>query len=133
MKEEALSALTSAVLSSSSGVPRIPTAPGEDVDMMDEEEGDAEVPRVESMEDFELCRIVKDRWKSNAASSASASVSYETLDPSTPIKGLLNNWEVLYVQFRDEDGMFSLSLSSATFAHRVQVIYCLSRFLSLPS
>ncbi|KAH0840154.1 hypothetical protein J3R83DRAFT_1137 [Lanmaoa asiatica] len=104
LKEEALSALTSAVLSSSSGVPRIPTAPGEDVDMMEEEEADAEIPRVESTEDFELCRAVKDKSKSNAASSASAAVPYETLDPSTPIKGLLSNWEILYVQFRDEDG-----------------------------
>ncbi|KAG8218882.1 hypothetical protein J3R82DRAFT_4561 [Butyriboletus roseoflavus] len=99
LKEEALSALTSAVLSSSSSVPRIPTAPGEDIDMMD-----AEVPRVESTEDFELCRVVKDKGKSNAASSASPPVSYETLGPATPIKGLLNNWETLYVQFRDEDG-----------------------------
>lgn len=74
-----------------------------------EVEGDAEVPRVESMEDFELCRIVKDKWKSNAASSSSTPVSYETLGPSTSIKGLLNNWETLYVQFRDEDGLFPLS------------------------
>ena len=109
LKEEALSALTSDVLSSSSGVPRIPTAPGEDFDMMDGGEGDGETPRVESTEDFELCRIVKDKGKSTAASSAYAPVSYETLDPATPIKGLFNNWETLYVQFRDEGGMLSLS------------------------
>lgn len=100
LKEEALSALTSTVLLSS--------APGED-DMMDEGNGNTEVPRVQSTEDFELCRAVKDKGRSNAASSA---VSYEILDPSTPIKGLLSNWETLCVQFRDEDGMFSFTLSS---------------------
>jgi hypothetical protein len=104
LKEEALSALTSGVLSSS-------TAPSEDVEM-DEEDGDTEVPRVESTEDFELCRAVKDKGKSNAASSASAPASYETLNPSTPIKGLLSNWETLYVQFRDEDGnLFPVQVS----------------------
>ncbi|KIK82050.1 hypothetical protein PAXRUDRAFT_730887 [Paxillus rubicundulus Ve08.2h10] len=104
IKDEALSALTSDVLlSSSSGVPRIPTAPGEDLEMSDEQEGgDGEVPRVKSTEDFELCRGVKDKGKSNATSSAP--MSYETLDPSNPIKGLLSNWEVLYIQFRDEEG-----------------------------
>jgi len=66
--------------------------------MSDEEaSGEEEVPRVKSTEDFELCRGVKDKGKSNAT-------SYETLDPSNPIKGLLSNWEVLYVQFRDGEG-----------------------------
>ncbi|KAF8835967.1 hypothetical protein BDN67DRAFT_974732 [Paxillus ammoniavirescens] len=104
IKGEALSALTSDVLlSSSSGVPRIPTAPGEDLEMSYEEEsGEGEVPRVKSTEDFELCRVVKDKGKSNATSSTPT--SYEALDPSNPIKGLLSNWEVLYVRFRDGEG-----------------------------
>ncbi|KAF8450262.1 hypothetical protein L210DRAFT_3520165 [Boletus edulis BED1] len=101
VKEEALSALTSDVLASPSGVPHFPTVPGEDVDMVDE---NAQVPRIQSTEDFELCRAVKDKGKSNAASSVSTPVSYEILNPSTPVKGLLSNWEMLYVQFRDEDG-----------------------------
>ncbi|KAN0097222.1 hypothetical protein V8E55_001668 [Tylopilus felleus] len=104
LKEEALSALTSSLLSSSSGVPQFPTAPGEDVDMVDEEDGASEIPHVRSTDDFELCRAVKDKGKSNAASSASAPVPYEPLNESAPIKGLLSNWEMLYVQFRDEDG-----------------------------
>ena len=78
---------------------------------MSEEGGDAEVPRVESTEEFELCRAVKDKGKSNAASSTSPP-AYETLNPSMPIKGLLSNWEMLYVQFRDEDGMFFLLSSN---------------------
>jgi len=85
------------VLSAPSSIP----APGEDIEMGEEE---GEVPRVESTEEFELCRAVKDKGKSNAASSTSTPASYETLNPSMPIKGLLSNWETLYVQFRDEDG-----------------------------
>ena len=111
LKEEALSALTSDVLLSSSGMARIPTAPGEDDNIMDEDGENGEVPRVTSTGDFELCRVVKDKGKSNAASGP-APVSYEILSSSTPIKGLLNNWESLYVQFRDEDGMFSSHLFS---------------------
>ncbi|KAF9226768.1 hypothetical protein BS17DRAFT_776102 [Gyrodon lividus] len=104
IKDEALSALTSDVLfSSSSGLPRLPTAPGEDHEMLDEEGGDeGQILRVNSIKDFELCRGVKDKGKSNATSSTPT--SYETLDPSKPIKGLLSNWEVLYIQFRDEEG-----------------------------
>ena len=77
--------------------------------MTDEEGANSEVPRVQSMEDFELCRAIKDKGKSSAASSASASMLYETLKPSAPIKGLLSNWETLYVQFKDENGVLSLS------------------------
>ncbi|KAF9238814.1 hypothetical protein BU15DRAFT_47316 [Melanogaster broomeanus] len=79
IKHEALSALTS-----------------------DDEGDEVEVPRVKSTEDFELCRAVKDKGKTNAM--LSTPTSYDTLDPSNPIKGLLSNWEVLYVQFRDEEG-----------------------------
>lgn len=74
---------------------------------MDEEGGDSELPRVGSTEDFELCRVVRDRGRLNATLSAPAPVLYEALNPSTPIKGLLSNWETLYVQFRDEEGMLS--------------------------
>lgn len=107
------------------------TAPSDDVEM-DEEDGDTEVPRVESTEDFELCRAIKDKGKSNAASSASALASYETLNPSTPIKGLLSNWETLYVQFRDEDGTrFPLS-SNDFLLIDAKVIYYLSKFPNPP-
>lgn len=60
--------------------------------------GNEEIPNVQSMDDFELCRAVKDRGK------ASAATTYEVLDARSPIRGLLSNWEELYVQFRDEDG-----------------------------
>lgn len=113
LKEEALSALTSPVLSTPSGAPHIPTAPGEDDDMMDENESTCQEPRVQSTEDFELCRAVKDKGKSN---SLAPPVSYDTLDPSMPIKGTLSHWETLYVQFKDEDGMlFAFSCSDSLY------------------
>ena len=83
---------------------RIPTAPGEDEDMFDIDErgadgsGNEEIPSVQTMDGFELCRAVKDRGK--------ATTSYEVLDATSPIRGLLSNWEELYVQFRDEDGRY---------------------------
>ncbi|KAH7887479.1 hypothetical protein F5I97DRAFT_836836 [Phlebopus sp. FC_14] len=65
LKEEALSALTAEVLLSSSAppTPRIPTAPGEDDEMLDEEgeSGGEGLPRVKATPDFELCRAVKDK------------------------------------------------------------------------
>ncbi|KAG6334869.1 hypothetical protein ID866_4229 [Astraeus odoratus] len=57
-----------------------------------------DIPPVESTDDFELCRAVKDRGKSSEKST------YEVLDSACLIRGLLNNWEELYVQFRDQDG-----------------------------
>ncbi|KAI6034952.1 hypothetical protein F5J12DRAFT_886783 [Pisolithus orientalis] len=58
-----------------------------------------DIPTVTSTDDFELCRAIRSS-KQNAA----ASPSYEVLDADSPIRGLLNNWEELYVQFRDENG-----------------------------
>lgn len=90
----------------------IPTVPGQDQDVFDAGvNGSAaadtheEIPRVTSIDDFELCRIVKDKGKS----SSGAGSTYEVLDPASPIMGLLGNWEVLYVKFRDEDGKSSLA------------------------
>ncbi|KAL4076281.1 hypothetical protein J3A83DRAFT_4089630, partial [Scleroderma citrinum] len=60
--------------------------------------GNEDIPNVQSTDNFELCRAIKDRGKSNAVTA------YEVLDPTAPIRGLLGNWEELYVQFRDEDG-----------------------------
>ena len=61
--------------------------------------GNEEIPSVQSTDDFELCKAVKDRGK--------ATTSYEVLDATSPIQGFLHYWEELYVQFRDEDGRYS--------------------------
>ncbi|KAH7931324.1 hypothetical protein BV22DRAFT_1077247 [Leucogyrophana mollusca] len=55
-----------------------------------------DVPQVSSLDEFELCRAVKDKGK--------ITTQYETLDGSQPVKGVLSNWEVIYLQFRDEAG-----------------------------
>lgn len=75
LKDEALSALTSRVATE-----------------------DDSFPHVQSTSDFELARAVKEKEKGRSG------VTYETLDVDKAIRGLLTNWEVLYVQFRDEDG-----------------------------
>ncbi|KAH7916791.1 hypothetical protein BJ138DRAFT_1121597 [Hygrophoropsis aurantiaca] len=55
-----------------------------------------DLPPVSSSEEFELCRAVKDKER--------ASVQYATMNGSLPVKGVLSNWEVVYLQFRDEAG-----------------------------
>lgn len=106
LKAEALSALSSTVLRESTDpvLDRIPTAPGEDEEMFDVDgngngSANEDIPVVTSTDDFELCRAIKDRGKQNAAVSA-----YEVLDPDSPVRGLLNNWEELYVRFRGKNG-----------------------------
>jgi uncharacterized protein with PIN domain len=75
LKDEALSALTSRVATE-----------------------DDSFPHVQSTSDFELARAVKEKEKGRSG------VTYETLEVDKAIRGLLTNWEVLYFQFRDEDG-----------------------------
>ncbi|KAG0703913.1 hypothetical protein DFH29DRAFT_914671 [Suillus ampliporus] len=75
LKDEALSALTSRVATE-----------------------DESFPRVNTTSDFELARSVKEKEKSRSG------VTYEVLEPDKTIRGLLMNWELLYFQFRDEDG-----------------------------
>ncbi|KAI5993662.1 hypothetical protein EDD15DRAFT_915169 [Pisolithus albus] len=104
LKAEALSALSSPVLREPTDSDRIPTAPGEDEEMLDVDgSGNAnaneDIPVVTSVDDFELCRAIRDRGRQSSAAPA-----YEVLDTDSPIRGLLNNWEELYVQFRDENG-----------------------------
>ncbi|KAG2156375.1 hypothetical protein DEU56DRAFT_766782 [Suillus clintonianus] len=75
LKDEALSALTSRVAIE-----------------------DENFPRVSSTSDFELAHAVKEKEKSKSG------VTYEALEAEKAIRGLLSNWEILYFQFRDEDG-----------------------------
>jgi len=75
LKDEALSALTSRVATE-----------------------DDSFPHVQSTSDFELACAVKGKEKGRSG------VTYEALEADKAIRGLLTNWEVLYFQFRDEDG-----------------------------
>ncbi|KAI6135143.1 hypothetical protein EDD17DRAFT_1434543, partial [Pisolithus thermaeus] len=83
LKAEALSALSSPDMF--------------DVDGNGNGNANEDIPVVTSADDFELCRAI--RGKQNAAPTA-----YEVLDAESQIRVLLNNWEEVYVQFRDENG-----------------------------
>jgi len=76
LKEEVLSALTALYLHGDR-VPQVPTA--------------------NTVDDFELCRAVKEKGKPTG--------NYELLDhASGRVKDHLVNWDSVYIQFRDESG-----------------------------
>jgi len=55
-----------------------------------------DVPTVNSIEDFELCRALKEKGKPTGA--------YEVLSPAQKVKDDLVNWDTVYIQFRDDSG-----------------------------
>lgn len=79
LKEEVLSALT-ALYSRGNRVPQVPAA--------------------KAVDDFELCRAVKEKGKPTG--------EYELLDHvSGRVKDHLVNWDSVYIRFRDESGTSS--------------------------
>jgi hypothetical protein len=81
LKEEVLSALTALYLHGDR-VPQVPTA--------------------KTVDDFELCRTVKEKGKPTG--------DYELLDhASGRVKDHLANWDSVYIRFRDESGTPSTS------------------------
>jgi hypothetical protein len=77
LKEDVLSALT-ALYSHGDRVPQVPTA--------------------KTVDDFELCRAVKEKAKPTG--------DYELLDAvSGRVKDSFVNWDSVYIRFRDESGM----------------------------
>jgi len=89
LKEEVLSALTALYLHGDR-VPQVTTA--------------------KTIDDFELCRAVKEKGKPTG--------EYELLDhASSRVKDHLVNWDSIYIRFRDESGTSStprLLLSTTT-------------------
>lgn len=72
-----------------------------------------EVPKVESEDEFELCRAIKDkgRW----------SGKFERMEGRTTVKSSLSNWETVFVQFKDmEKGEWYIILLRY---RRVVIIY----------
>jgi hypothetical protein len=55
-----------------------------------------DVPKVMDERDFEISRAVKDKGKTT--------VEYEVLEGSQTVKDTLTNWEVLFLQFRNQSG-----------------------------
>lgn len=99
LKEEALSVLQAEVLRKSGD---------EDVNMdlglvpdLDPN-GEWEVPMVKSVDAFELSRAIKERGRPTG--------QYEVLSTKETVKQSLMNWESLFIQFRDENGEWSLIL-----------------------
>ncbi|EIN10486.1 hypothetical protein PUNSTDRAFT_142493 [Punctularia strigosozonata HHB-11173 SS5] len=61
-------------------------------------EDGSDVPQLSSPDDFELCRSVRDQ---DAYRRGVLIVEYKVLDGKASVKGSLNNWESLFVQFKD--------------------------------
>ncbi|THH02149.1 hypothetical protein EW026_g644 [Hermanssonia centrifuga] len=90
LKNEALGALQSDVLNSHQEI---------DVDM----DSEWTVPQVGSVDDFELCRAIKEKGRPTGR--------YELLSTTDIVKQALVNWESLFVQFKDANGEWQLSLN----------------------
>ncbi|KAI1796082.1 hypothetical protein LXA43DRAFT_1090176 [Ganoderma leucocontextum] len=88
IKEEALDALQSGVV----GAP----IHSESAMEVDEDDPEWEVPKVESTEDFELARQVKEKGRPTGR--------YEQLEAKTQLKNVLANWDPVFVQFKDANG-----------------------------
>ena len=61
---------------------------------------DTELPTVTSEDDFEISQVVKDR--------ATTTVKHVVVDATGDqiVKSTFTNWEVVYIQFKDESGEF---------------------------
>ncbi|EIW76194.1 hypothetical protein CONPUDRAFT_76596 [Coniophora puteana RWD-64-598 SS2] len=58
-----------------------------------------DVPPVSSTDDFVLCRSARAK-----SGSSSSSASYDLLDEDSSVREVLANWEIVYMQFKDEYG-----------------------------
>ncbi|KAH9938072.1 uncharacterized protein B0H18DRAFT_965369 [Fomitopsis serialis] len=88
IKKDALTALKAPVLNAPNPYP-------ESVMDVDETQ-DWTVPTVTSVKDFELCRAIKERGRPTG--------QYVLLEGDMQVRNCLTNWEVLYVQFKDNNG-----------------------------
>ncbi|KAI0751101.1 hypothetical protein C8Q80DRAFT_1155534 [Daedaleopsis nitida] len=97
LKGEALEALQSSVL-------QAPSSHAEFA--MDEDSDPSEwvVPKVSSMDEFELARAVKDKGRPTGL--------YEKLDRTAQLKNVVTNWDSVFIQFRDPNGgLFPVKVS----------------------
>ncbi|KAI0776143.1 hypothetical protein BD413DRAFT_261620 [Trametes elegans] len=86
VKAEALSALQSSVLQNSEPHP----------EAMDEDNSEWVVPRVSSLDDFELARMGKAQGRPTG--------QYEKLEPGATLKSVVANWDPIFIQFKNADG-----------------------------
>ena len=93
-----------------SGVVNAPIQPEESaMDVDDEDDEEWEVPQVETIEDFELARQVKEKGRPTGR--------YEQLEVKAQLKNVLANWDPVFIQFRDADGEWQSSYSCSGFRH----------------
>lgn len=82
-----------------------------DIDMLSSAPIDPEwvPPVIDSVNDFELCRTVRERGRPTG--------QYETLSPDDIVKETLVNWECLFIQFKDESGEWRVFLRIEIYLH----------------
>lgn len=124
LKDQALSALKADVLAADHDG---------DVDM-----SEWTVPTVESVDDFELSRALREKGRPTGA--------YEVMQHKTFVRHCLSAWEHIFIQFKDADGEYlAPSSQNITFIvrkHRVDALWshlqplfmeiCCMRLLSAP-
>jgi len=54
-----------------------------------------DVPKASTIDDFEFCRATKSQGKI---------VAFDVLETKSTVRDTLNNWEVIYLRFRNESG-----------------------------
>ncbi|CDO69923.1 hypothetical protein BN946_scf184568.g9 [Trametes cinnabarina] len=86
VKKDAFEALTSSVLEN----------PEPNPEVMDDDSEEWKVPKVASVDDFELARAAKGQGRTTGR--------YEKLDPNAQLKSVVVNWESILVQFKAGDG-----------------------------
>ncbi|KAI0677237.1 hypothetical protein C8Q78DRAFT_77573 [Trametes maxima] len=91
VKVEALTALQSSVLDNPEPNPQL----------MDDDDMEWKVPKVSSLEDFELART--------ARSSGRPAGQYEKLELNAQLKTVVANWDPIFVQFKDPNGEWAVS------------------------
>ena len=67
-----------------------------------QEDPEWELPVVESIDDFELSRAIKERGVPTG--------QYDVLSNEETVKSCCVNWETLFIQFRNENGVYFLRI-----------------------
>ncbi|KAI0638501.1 hypothetical protein C8Q77DRAFT_436390 [Trametes polyzona] len=98
VKEEALSAFQSSVLENPEPNPEVMDA---------DDNSEWVVPKVASVEDFELARALKVQGRPTGR--------YEKLEPSAQLKTVLSNWDPVFVQFKDPNGEWNAPTSTVVY------------------
>ncbi|KAI0921217.1 hypothetical protein AcW2_006263 [Taiwanofungus camphoratus] len=88
IKAEALTALQSNVLDAPN--------PHAEFGMDVEEDPSWTLPKIATLDDFELCRSIKEKGRPTG--------KYEVLEGDAVTRNALVNWEAVFVQFRDSNG-----------------------------